>query len=160
MHKNGYICNCFLKNNRSRLELKGLIGKISPGILPPSQQLEELLCGLSESDSVCGELMRRAAGISEGIFGNRIYLRGLVEIGNVCRNDCYYCGIKRIKFTNGHSEIFKQMNKLSSFFLCDLIHLFMRINAPKPYCNGNKLMRQQFGKRIDDVFIFRRIEIP
>ncbi len=28
-------------------------------------------------------------------FGNTIYLRGLIEIGNYCRNDCLYCGIRR-----------------------------------------------------------------
>lgn len=28
-------------------------------------------------------------------YGNRVYLRGLIEIGNYCRNDCYYCGIRR-----------------------------------------------------------------
>ena len=24
-----------------------------------------------------------------------VYIRGLIEIGNVCRNDCLYCGIRR-----------------------------------------------------------------
>ena len=28
-------------------------------------------------------------------FGNKIYIRGLIEVGNCCRNDCYYCGIRR-----------------------------------------------------------------
>lgn len=28
-------------------------------------------------------------------FGNRIFIRGLIEISNCCRNDCYYCGIRR-----------------------------------------------------------------
>ena len=28
-------------------------------------------------------------------YGNAVYIRGLVEIGNVCRNDCLYCGIRR-----------------------------------------------------------------
>ncbi len=23
------------------------------------------------------------------------YIRGLIEIGNICRNDCLYCGIRR-----------------------------------------------------------------
>ena len=29
------------------------------------------------------------------IYGTDIYIRGLIEIGNVCKNDCYYCGIRR-----------------------------------------------------------------
>lgn len=28
------------------------------------------------------------------IYGKDIYIRGLIEIGNVCRNDCLYCGIR------------------------------------------------------------------
>ena len=26
-------------------------------------------------------------------FGKNIYIRGLIEITNICRNDCLYCGI-------------------------------------------------------------------
>ena len=29
------------------------------------------------------------------VFGNKVYLRGLIEFSNYCRNDCYYCGIRR-----------------------------------------------------------------
>ena len=28
-------------------------------------------------------------------YGNDVYIRGLIEVGNVCRNDCLYCGIRR-----------------------------------------------------------------
>ena len=28
-------------------------------------------------------------------FGNCVYTRGLIEFTNICRNDCYYCGIRR-----------------------------------------------------------------
>ena len=27
-------------------------------------------------------------------YGNKVFLRGLIEIGNICKNDCYYCGIR------------------------------------------------------------------
>ena len=29
------------------------------------------------------------------IYGNRIFVRGLIEISNICKNDCLYCGIRR-----------------------------------------------------------------
>ncbi len=29
------------------------------------------------------------------IYGNSIYTRGLIEIGNYCVNDCFYCGIRK-----------------------------------------------------------------
>lgn len=38
-----------------------------------------------------------AAGIAREIakerFGNKIYMRALIEISNICKNDCFYCGI-------------------------------------------------------------------
>lgn len=37
----------------------------------------------------------RAREVATEHFGNVIYLRGLIEISNCCRNDCYYCGIRR-----------------------------------------------------------------
>lgn len=32
-------------------------------------------------------------------YGKGVYLRGLIELSNVCRNDCLYCGIRR---SNSH----------------------------------------------------------
>lgn len=29
------------------------------------------------------------------IYGNTVFVRGLIEIGNYCKNDCLYCGIRR-----------------------------------------------------------------
>jgi len=29
------------------------------------------------------------------IYGNSVFVRGLIEICNICKNDCYYCGIRR-----------------------------------------------------------------
>lgn len=28
-------------------------------------------------------------------YGNEVYIRGLIEISNYCKNDCLYCGIRR-----------------------------------------------------------------
>lgn len=38
---------------------------------------------------------KRAAAIARERFGNRIFTRGLIEFSNYCKNDCYYCGIRR-----------------------------------------------------------------
>lgn len=29
------------------------------------------------------------------IYGNEVFIRGLIEISNICKNDCLYCGIRR-----------------------------------------------------------------
>ena len=28
------------------------------------------------------------------IYGNTVFIRGLIEISNICKNDCLYCGIR------------------------------------------------------------------
>jgi len=38
--------------------------------------------------------MTLARQITDEHFGKRIYFRGIVEFTNICKNDCYYCGIR------------------------------------------------------------------
>lgn len=40
-------------------------------------------------------LFAKARSWQKKYFGNRIYTRGLIEFTNYCKNDCYYCGIRR-----------------------------------------------------------------
>ncbi|MGI6238260.1 MAG: [FeFe] hydrogenase H-cluster radical SAM maturase HydE [Christensenellales bacterium] len=40
-------------------------------------------------------LAKQADGVRRAVYGNAVFVRGLIEIGNVCANDCYYCGIRR-----------------------------------------------------------------
>ncbi len=40
-------------------------------------------------------LSEKASRICRRIYGNAIYIRGLIEISNFCKNDCLYCGIRR-----------------------------------------------------------------
>ncbi len=49
--------------------------------------------------SISPELMDYAANFArvyqQKYYGNGIFIRGLVEFTNFCRNNCYYCGIRR-----------------------------------------------------------------
>lgn len=40
-------------------------------------------------------LHQKAAETAQAIYGNRVFIRGLIEFTNYCKNDCYYCGIRR-----------------------------------------------------------------
>ncbi len=35
-----------------------------------------------------------AQKIAQEHFGNKIYIRGLIEFTNICRQNCYYCGLR------------------------------------------------------------------
>ena len=39
-------------------------------------------------------LAARARNVREKHYGRSVYLRGLIEFTNICRNNCYYCGIR------------------------------------------------------------------
>mgnify|MGYP003400063864 FL=1 len=45
------------------------------------------------------ELFSLSRQVREEHFGKEVYIRGLIEFTNYCKNDCYYCGI-RCKNTN------------------------------------------------------------
>ena len=40
-------------------------------------------------------LAEKADKIRREIYGNTVFIRGLIEISNICKNDCLYCGIRR-----------------------------------------------------------------
>lgn len=56
---------------------------------------EELLLVLNNTDeSLDGELFRAADKKRREIYGTAVFLRGLIEFTNHCRNNCLYCGIR------------------------------------------------------------------
>ena len=59
----------------------------------PDEGLAALLACLDTG--VQEELHACAREVTQERFGKEVYLRGLVEWSNVCRNDCLYCGIRK-----------------------------------------------------------------
>jgi biotin synthase len=41
------------------------------------------------------DLFAAARKVRSDHYGNGVYFRGLIEFTNCCKNDCYYCGIRR-----------------------------------------------------------------
>ena len=56
-------------------------------------ELLELLRG--RDPEVSAYLQDRARRTALARYGNRVFVRGLIEFTNYCKNDCYYCGIRR-----------------------------------------------------------------
>lgn len=36
-----------------------------------------------------------AREVRAATYGKEVYIRGLIEFSNICKNDCYYCGIRK-----------------------------------------------------------------
>ena len=49
----------------------------------------------NQSDELAAYAAEKAVALRKQVYGTDVYIRGLIEIGNICRNDCYYCGIRR-----------------------------------------------------------------
>lgn len=57
---------------------------------------EEWIELLGEFDEELREYAaQKAQRIARSVYGKQIYIRGLIEFTNYCKNDCYYCGIRR-----------------------------------------------------------------
>ncbi len=70
--------------------MKELINKLVNTKNLDDSEFAEIL-NSSEYDSVLAE---EADKIRRKIYGNKVYIRGLIEFTNYCRNNCFYCGIR------------------------------------------------------------------
>jgi biotin synthase len=49
----------------------------------------------NRSDEAADILAKKADRVRREIYGNDVFIRGLIEITNICKNDCLYCGIRK-----------------------------------------------------------------
>lgn len=49
-------------------------------------------------------LYTQAREVADEVYGKRVFKRGLIEFTNYCKNDCYYCGIRR---SNANAERYR-----------------------------------------------------
>lgn len=59
---------------------------------------------LMETDAFDQVLFAAADTKRREIYGDEVYIRGLIEFTNYCKNNCYYCGIRR---DNVHAERYR-----------------------------------------------------
>lgn len=73
--------------------MKRLIDKLHQEQMLTAEEFHRLLANRSEeTDQYARELANQ---VRQEVYGNKIYVRGLIEFTNYCKNDCYYCGIRR-----------------------------------------------------------------
>lgn len=89
-------------NGLSLEEGKYLIDQLEQQQIPDRERLAALI------RANCEELREYARGKARAIadrhYGKNIFIRGLIEFTNYCKNDCYYCGIRR---SNTHAERYR-----------------------------------------------------
>lgn len=73
--------------------LNELIDKLSSEHRLSLEEYEYLLT--HRTTEAAALLRQQAVTVRQNIYGTDIYIRGLIEISNYCKNDCLYCGIRR-----------------------------------------------------------------
>lgn len=71
---------------------KLLVRQLQPGVLLSEEEYAFLIENGTEEDREY--LAHKAREVCESYYGRDIYVRGLIEFTNYCRNNCYYCGIR------------------------------------------------------------------
>ncbi len=73
--------------------MKELIDKLERERLLTQDEFVRLING--RTPELNDYLSEKARAVRHKHYGQDIYLRGLIEFTNYCKNDCYYCGIRK-----------------------------------------------------------------
>lgn len=64
---------------------------------------------LIENRKDCAEyLFENARQVRDEVYGRKVFIRGLIEISNYCKNDCFYCGIRRSNTKASRYRLFEE----------------------------------------------------
>ena len=100
-----------MKENRERIR------RLREETTLPRDELRRLLETMTKEDAE--ELYAAARSVRETAYGKDVYLRGLIEFTNYCKNDCLYCGIRR---SNRNAQRYR-LTKEEILDCCDKGHL-------------------------------------
>ncbi len=74
--------------------MRKLIDELAASHQLDKKQLLDLLDHINEED--IEYLHYRADKVRKTHYGNKVYMRGLIEFTNYCNNNCLYCGIRKL----------------------------------------------------------------
>lgn len=75
------------------MEIKKIIDKLHINSNLDREELLYLLNNINEDDFEY--IVQKADEVRKENYGNKVYMRGLIEYTNYCKKDCMYCGIRR-----------------------------------------------------------------
>ncbi len=81
------------------MRVTGALDIILNGEIPTLTELTELIEDFRRGGEDAQRLYERARAKAEALrdehYGRRVFLRGLIEFTSYCKNNCYYCGLRR-----------------------------------------------------------------
>jgi biotin synthase len=73
--------------------MKDIINRLAENHMLLREEFRKLLISITDEEQEY--LAEKAREVRHQIYGKDVYTRGLIEFTNYCKNDCYYCGIRR-----------------------------------------------------------------
>lgn len=70
-----------------------LINKLEKNRTLTLEEYERLI--VNRNEEYARILAEKALKAKQSVYGNSVFIRGLIEISNYCKNNCIYCGIRR-----------------------------------------------------------------
>ena len=70
-----------------------LIEKLRTSNSLTAEEYEHLITHRNEESAAL--LKKYAVEAAKSVYKNAVFIRGLIEVSNFCKNDCLYCGIRR-----------------------------------------------------------------
>ena len=121
------------------VHLKQLVDRLEGSRDLSDAEFTELL--LCEDSEAVAYLAERARVVREKIYGKEVYLRGLIEFTNYCKNNCKYCGIR---CGNKNAERYR-LSKEEILSCCDIgyelgFRTFVLQGGEDPYFNDDRMV--------------------
>ena len=121
------------------VHLKQLIDRLEGSRDLSDEEFTSLL--LCEDSEAVSYLAERARYVREKIYGKEVYLRGLIEFTNYCKNNCKYCGIR---CGNKNAERYR-LSKEEILSCCDIgyelgFRTFVLQGGEDPYFNDDRMV--------------------
>ena len=79
-----------------------LVGRLIASHSLTEEEYRELIELRDEEAAL--RLRKEAVRLRKEIYGDSVFIRGLIEVSNICKNDCYYCGIRK---SNKHCDRYR-----------------------------------------------------
>ncbi|MGI6663009.1 MAG: [FeFe] hydrogenase H-cluster radical SAM maturase HydE [Bacillota bacterium] len=73
--------------------LRSLVDKLEKEERLSGAEFERLIAG--RTPELAGYVFEKARKARERYYGKKVFIRGLIEFTNYCRNNCLYCGLRR-----------------------------------------------------------------
>lgn len=87
-----YSVKILAKQKEGAVMLENLIDRLDENGILTRNEYKTLI----ENRNACADyLFEKARQARDRVYGRNIYIRGLIEFTNYCKNDCFYCGIRK-----------------------------------------------------------------